>query len=451
MGAFSNILILYGFLLLIIATITFMLWIILRDGLILHTLIVWLSYLASNVIFLWVPLPEIPKTTLTLPLAVIANVFLARVLARLAETEFDVKKALAVILFGVTLTAILFTSDLPQHIGAIPVSLAVAYPLFISGLRNLRSGREKAYTIKGLSIVFIIYSLYMVFVPYLLTSQKEVVAYFFTVSFMFAFSIFLIAAILEKISVKNEQISAKLKYQEMIFSSAKMAAIGTMAGGMSHEINNPLAIMKVIVEDAIERTRDEKTDMTSETCDNLLNQIGRIAKIVGSLKRISKEAPSSEKKTVVLGEVMEDVLAFCRTGYAEKGIDIIYDAAGQLMNAKVVCTQSDLSQVLLNLMQNAYDAISDCHGKKWIKIGVAERMGEILISVMNSGTKISEEIANNLFNPFFTTKVPGKGTGLGLSVSKSIMEISGGALEYNGNAEYTDFIITLKSGISCPL
>ncbi|MEK6579858.1 MAG: HAMP domain-containing sensor histidine kinase, partial [Bdellovibrionota bacterium] len=104
--------------------------------------------------------------------------------------------------------------------------------------------------------------------------------------------------------------------------------------------------------------------------------------------------------------------------------------------------QTQLSQVLLNLFNNAYDAVQTLTDK-WIKIKVADTDQWVEIWVTDSGPGISSEVVSKMFQPFFTTKGVGKGTGLGLSISKKIIETHGGTLNVEMESPNTCFRITL--------
>jgi C4-dicarboxylate-specific signal transduction histidine kinase len=109
-----------------------------------------------------------------------------------------------------------------------------------------------------------------------------------------------------------------------------------------------------------------------------------------------------------------------------------------------------ISQVLLNLLNNAFDAVtlqtvdaSERGGKSWVQLDVAADERWLEISVINSGTKISRDLAQQVMRPFFTTKPAGKGTGLGLSISRSIAETNGGSLSLDLAGEHTRFVLRI--------
>ena len=99
--------------------------------------------------------------------------------------------------------------------------------------------------------------------------------------------------------------------------------------------------------------------------------------------------------------------------------------------------------MLLNLLQNAFDAIVDAPGEKWVTVEVAVRDPSVVLAVTDCGPGIAPELRARIMEPFFTTKAAGKGTGLGLSLSRSFAEVHGGTLELSEAPGHTCFLLTL--------
>jgi C4-dicarboxylate-specific signal transduction histidine kinase len=109
---------------------------------------------------------------------------------------------------------------------------------------------------------------------------------------------------------------------------------------------------------------------------------------------------------------------------------------------EVECHPSQISQVLLNLLNNAYDAAL-AQPDRWIELDARDQGSLVEISVTDSGPGIPRELARKIMDPFFTTKPPGKGTGLGLSISSNIMTDHGGSLSLDQNSPHTRFVMSL--------
>ena len=109
----------------------------------------------------------------------------------------------------------------------------------------------------------------------------------------------------------------------------------------------------------------------------------------------------------------------------------------------ISCREVQICQVLLNLLQNAYDELVDWEGDRWVKLDVTYCPGWVVFSVSDSGPGIAAENRGHIMEPFFTTKPVGTGIGLGLSISRSIALEHGGTLEVDEASLQTCFRLTL--------
>jgi signal transduction histidine kinase len=245
----------------------------------------------------------------------------------------------------------------------------------------------------------------------------------------------------------HTRLSYKIEIQSAHLSSiqnAKMAALGEMASGMAHEINNPLTIIKAKTEQLLKKinllTLPEKDKIYSDLLKiNLTTD--RIAKIIKSLKTFSRNSQNDPLVSVALDSLVQSTLQLCFEKINNEKIDLSIES---IPTSFVLGKESEISQVLLNLISNSIDALENQTIKK-IDIKFEFRDELTLIKVLDSGPPISDAIKNKLMDPFFTTKEIGKGTGLGLSISKRIVESFGGELYLLPNSEQTCFVLKLKS------
>lgn len=163
--------------------------------------------------------------------------------------------------------------------------------------------------------------------------------------------------------------------------------------------------------------------------------VERISKIIRNLLLFSREGGKDPYKKFSINDSIESTLTLCREKFRGAGIQLIYDPESEMwLNGREV----QFSQVLLNLLNNAFDAcVHDDF--PWIKIEIKDLGSFVEIAVSNSGSIIPENIRTQLFDPFFTTKEIGKGTGLGLSLSRSIVEDHRGHLQLDLNSDRTRF------------
>lgn len=234
-----------------------------------------------------------------------------------------------------------------------------------------------------------------------------------------------------------------VQHQKLEYS-AKMSTLGEMAGGIAHEINNPLTIISSI--SRILRKYAEKDiidkDKIYKNCDDIDKTVVRISKIILGLRTVSRDASEEEYSPCRIGDVLEDAMALCSEKFKVRGITIKIDLSDKVYNTVIPCRRVQLSQVFLNLLGNSFDAIENLKDR-WIKIDCINEGTRVTFRFMDSGPGIPIEIQKKMLQPFFTTKAVGKGTGLGLSLSSSILKNHNGQLDIDNNCKNTCFIIIL--------
>lgn len=224
--------------------------------------------------------------------------------------------------------------------------------------------------------------------------------------------------------------------------STKMAALGEIAAGVAHEINNPLHTLSLINE-VLKRfgtTGSLTAEMVAEQYGKIDTCIKHMSRIVMQLRDFSRDASHDHPATVPLTAIVRQTLDLCQARILNKRIRL--DIPSIPDSILIRCHQSELAQVLLNLLNNAYDAIEQI-AEPWISLEIVDRQDSVELSITDSGPRIPTEVAKKLMNPFFTTKPPGKGTGLGLSISRNIINGLGGDLFLDTSCPHTRFTIRL--------
>lgn len=224
--------------------------------------------------------------------------------------------------------------------------------------------------------------------------------------------------------------------------SMRLAALGQMAGGVAHEINNPLAIIKCHSQQLIDLMREggDTKEHMHKALSLIDATVDRISGIVNGLLAFARRDKDDELSEVELQTLIDDTLSLCSEKFKKAGIKLSVEGDWQ---AKVAGKSAQLHQVVLNLMNNSFDAVSHLPVKE-IELRAKSLDDEVYLYFTDSGEGIPPEVAANMMNPFFTTKQVGSGTGLGLSISKSIVERFGGKLDYNPNSPHTQFQLRLK-------
>lgn len=227
-----------------------------------------------------------------------------------------------------------------------------------------------------------------------------------------------------------------------IIHSAKMIALGEMAAGAAHEINNPLAIINSQVHKLrkILSTSQFENNMATECIDVIHKTVHRVADVVKNLRDFSLDSEKETLQLVELKSLIDELFSLSAERFKVHKITIRILG---LEDKKVYCRPHAIMQALSNLLSNSFDAIYKKSGA-WIEIKATEAYDAVFISLKDSGDKIEKQVADKMMHPFFTTKEVSRGAGLGLSIAKGLIEANGGSLEYDEKSEHTTFVVKLK-------
>lgn len=240
---------------------------------------------------------------------------------------------------------------------------------------------------------------------------------------------------LKKLQIEKAEIVQKLVH------SSKMVALGEMASGIAHEVNNPLSIINFNINMLNDLVAEKNFDQVKfqKIITTLSQTTERIKKIVAGMLFFAQGKPNEESVNIIIQDILEDTLSFCSEKFKSRDIVFTRQDAGEKVS--INCRPTQISQVFLNLLNNAADAVmSSC--EKWISVSIKEVGNNVEIAITDSGPGIHAGITDKIMQPFFTTKPTGKGTGLGLSISKSIIEDHEGTLALVEGAKNTTFLIT---------
>jgi two-component system NtrC family sensor kinase len=216
---------------------------------------------------------------------------------------------------------------------------------------------------------------------------------------------------------------------DQLIQSDKMAALGKMATGIAHEINNPLAIIgekagwmrDLLVEEEFRESENFKEYVQS--VDKIEEHVERARKITHNMLGFARRM-EHRLDDVDINHVLHQTLELLQSHAQTNNIEIRKDFQSGL--PIIASDQSQLQQVFLNLINNAIDAVEK---DGWIEIKTRKKDSQIIVAIKDNGPGIAEEHLKKVFDPFFTTKETGKGTGLGLSVSYNIIEKLGGTIK----------------------
>lgn len=253
--------------------------------------------------------------------------------------------------------------------------------------------------------------------------------------------------ITEKVAIQRQ---IEEQRAAMAFSS-RLVSLGEMAGGIAHEINSPLAIIQMRAEQLADMVTEDSSTLDrksiTEASKVISSTINRISKIIRGLLNFARDCGSDPYKPASVKTLIEETLALCHERLKAHGVELRLVQAEDSLT--VECRPGQILQVLINLLNNACDALKS-QDKKWIRIDVCNIDKFVEISVEDSGSGIPEALREKIMQPFFTTKPIGEGTGLGLSISKGILENHQGTLSLDTLSPNTRFVIRLKKTISTP-
>ncbi|MFN8887459.1 MAG: ATP-binding protein, partial [Cyclobacteriaceae bacterium] len=256
----------------------------------------------------------------------------------------------------------------------------------------------------------------------------------------------------EELKASNESL---IVTQRKLIASEKMASLGQLTAGIAHEINNPINFISGGVQALRELqhevqnrghqlTKEEREDKNREIEDlmtSIINGVHRTSDIIKSLRQFS--SPNDEFNDSVYADVSEcisDSLLIINSKLKEANIEVQTHIQVQT-HAQAIGSQ--VSQVLMNLIDNSIDALLQRSNNRLIRIIAEETSREIVIRVIDNGAGIPAEKQSHIFEPFFTTKSVGKGIGLGLFICYSLIQKHGGSLSFESNSNGTTFTVTL--------
>lgn len=227
----------------------------------------------------------------------------------------------------------------------------------------------------------------------------------------------------------------------------RMGSLRDMSASIAHEVNNPLTIIQGYASQlisAIDRNQLSEQKIIS-TANKIIDTSERISTVIRNLKAFANDGTGDPLRPVPIKSILESVENFCKTRFKNHGIKLTIPNISEQI--QVQCRPAQIVQLLLNLLNNSFDAILSLE-EKWVEISVKEKSNSVEISIMDSGHGIPENIAEMIFEPFFTTKDIGRGSGLGLPISYSLAKEHNGNLVLDRNTKNTRFILTLEKSKS---
>jgi two-component system, NtrC family, C4-dicarboxylate transport sensor histidine kinase DctB len=223
-----------------------------------------------------------------------------------------------------------------------------------------------------------------------------------------------------------------------LVQAGKLAGLGKMSAALSHELNQPLAAVKAYADNARAFLKRKDTAQADENLESISKMADRMATISTHLRNFARR-PQQATRPLLLNTVVQDAIAVLDVRLATGGGRIEYTPPKA--DVWVIGGHVRLQQVILNLLNNALDAMAE-QSAPVVRVTVSGTS----VLVRDTGPGIGEEISQQMFDPFFTTKSPGNGLGLGLSISYNIVNDFGGTLAARNHPEGgAEFSVTLQA------
>jgi C4-dicarboxylate-specific signal transduction histidine kinase len=241
-----------------------------------------------------------------------------------------------------------------------------------------------------------------------------------------------VIVLLEDLTEDNERKRSEEEAQAKLAESAKLATLGEMAGGIAHEINNPLAILNGSADilGRLAQSPNPEGERISKQVDMIRRTIARISKIVSGLRVFARDGTSDPFERIVVKELIDETMALCQTKIRSHGIRIEIPVLRDDLSFEGQRVQ--ISQVLLNLVNNAADAIQK-QEKPWIRIDVIDQAFDIKIKVVDSGTGIPQNSPPKSCSRFSLPKKSAREPVLGSAFLKALFEDTAELLALNPN------------------
>lgn len=228
--------------------------------------------------------------------------------------------------------------------------------------------------------------------------------------------------------------------RDALHQSEKLAALGSLLAGVSHELNNPLAA--VIGQTAL-LGEDLEGSGHAPRIQKIRRAADRCARIVQSFLAMARQKAPDYRSVAINDQVRA---AAELTEYQLRAAQVTLDLQLGEALPPIAADPDQLHQVIVNLLTNARQALEECEGERRITITTSRREGAIRLAVADTGKGIATASRERIFDPFFTTKAVGTGTGIGLSYSRGIIEAHGGTIVIEDAPVGTTFVITLPAG-----
>ena len=277
--------------------------------------------------------------------------------------------------------------------------------------------------------------------PNFFSSRIDYILFVCGLAFLFLSAVYFLIQKQIKLQESNkllEKAHAQLRESiAQMMSSEKFTALGEMAGGIAHELNQPLNVTKIICQGILNDIRKDRLSLEELKKDlpEVVFQMNKMAEIIDHMRSFTATRDKVWKKPFEINSVIENAFKFTGAQMMAHGITVKKELASALLI--LTGDQIKIEQAILNILANARNAVEES-GKKniLVKTYQIENTNNVCVEISDNGSGIPEDVRDKIFQPFFTTKNalapdgrPVKGTGLGLSVALKNVKDHGGEID----------------------
>jgi len=221
----------------------------------------------------------------------------------------------------------------------------------------------------------------------------------------------------------------------------RLRTLGIMNARMVHEISHPISTLVLRFEELKRQRMNADSEAFERTMASIQRQLTHLNHLTQSVKTYASGPSDAGCSFVSVGEIFKLSSDLCDVWVTSKNVKIVWPQ--KLPSIEVSGGLTLQTQVLLNLLKNATDAVTELSdvSQRWVKVEILERGGAVEFAVSNGGPALSKGLQRNLFKPFFTTKKTGRGLGLGLALCRELTESVGGEIWYDESSRSPRFVV----------
>jgi C4-dicarboxylate-specific signal transduction histidine kinase len=253
----------------------------------------------------------------------------------------------------------------------------------------------------------------------------------------------------ERVLAERQRLQAELDLERNL-REKRIEALSHMAGGLAHEISNPLAIIHATASDLSSFNPDNlEPAEIMKAAQLIVLTADRASRILRGLRGFARQAANDPMEYASIDRIITEAMHLQEARFDRHSVALECHVDHDIPH--ILCRETQIGQIVNNLLNNSFDAIVERHCPvRWVKIDAARQRESVCVDVIDSGLGIDEETRKHLMDPFFTTKTRGLGMGVGLSLSRAIAQEHGGTLELIPGSPFTTFRLLIPIDFNPP-